>query len=229
MSTRRPVESLLPELPNDEPWYELKFQLRELDADLHELLSRLQQQKTHLGLEEKATQLWSELYELYILEDHDAEAHAPRAVQLAQSLLTLPPEAVPEWGDAAAAQRCDFTLPTDVLACDSLSLASSKLAQHLEGAIAHLSEAHLAIQHALDARGPAHTVLGHVLPHAMRVQQLLQGPVRAQVQSAWQWSVPYWRLMVPEAAAAHDARVAAAEAELAAIEAELDAGEPKKS
>lgn len=229
MSTRRPVESLLPDLPNAEPWYELKFQLQELDADLDELLSRLQKQKGHLGLKEKATQLWSELYELYILEDHDAEAHAPRAVQLAQSLLTLPPEDVPEWGDAAAAQRCDFELPENILACDSLSQAHSKLAHHLEGAISHLSDAHLAIRHALDARGPVRAVLEHILQHATRGQQLLQGPARAHVQSAWRWSVPYWRLMDPTAADAHDARVAQAEAELAAIEAELDAGAPKKS
>ncbi|MCY1082812.1 hypothetical protein [Archangium lansingense] len=228
MSTRRPVESLLLDLPNEEPWYELKFQLRELDADLDELLSRLQKQKTHLGRKEQATQLWSELYELYILEDHDAEAHAPRAVQLAQSLLTLPPEHVPEWGDAASAQRCDFELPEEMLACESLSLAQSKLTDYLEGAIAHLSDAHQAIQHTLDASGSVHAVLGHVLQHATHSQQLLQGPARAHVQSAWRWSVPYWRLMDPEAAAAHDARVAKAETELAAIEAELDAEEPKK-
>lgn len=89
--------------------------------------------------------------------------------------------------------------------------------------------AHRAIRHALDVRAPAHIALEHVLQHAMRGQQLLQGPARAQLQSAWQWSVPYWRMMDPEAAAAHDARAAAAEAGLAAIEAELDTGAPKKS
>jgi hypothetical protein len=49
MVMRRPVESLLPDLPNEEPWFELKFQLRELDADLGELLTRLRKQKAHLG------------------------------------------------------------------------------------------------------------------------------------------------------------------------------------
>jgi hypothetical protein len=230
MDVRRPVESLLPDLPNEEPWFELKFQLRELEADLGESLGRLRNWKAHLGTKEQATQLWRDLYELYVLADHDAEAHAPRVVQLAQCLRTLAPEAVPEWEEVdAAAQGPDFELPEEVRVCHSLSQAQSRLALHLDEALSTLSHAHQAIQEATDARGPVHSVLEHVLPRATLCQQLLQGPAREHVRSAWQWSVPYWRLMDPEAAAAHDARVARAEVELAAIEAELDGQERDKA
>lgn len=229
MDVRRPVESLLPDLPNEEPWFELKFQLRELEADLGELLGRLRNGRAHLGTREQATQLWRDLYELYILADHDAEAHAPRAVQLARCLRTLAPEDVPEWEEHAAAQNPDFELPEEVLACHSLSLAQPRLASHLDEALSTLSRARQAIQEATNARGSVLSVLEHVLPRATLCQQLLQGPAREHVRSAWQWSVPYWRLMDPEAASAHDTRVARAEAELAAIEAELDAQERDKA
>jgi hypothetical protein len=228
MAMRQPVESLLPDLPNEEPWFELKFQLRELDADLGELVTRLQQRKAHLGVKEEATALWSELYELYILANHDAEDHAPRAVQLARHLLTVSTETVPEWGDGAETQPGDFEVPEEILGCHSPSEASSRLALHLDEAVSTLSQARQRILHAANARGPTREVLEHVLQQATRCQQLLQGPAREHVQSAWRWSVPYWRLMDPQAAALHDARAARAEAELAAIEAELDARAPKK-
>jgi hypothetical protein len=229
MDVRRPVESLLPDLPNEEPWFELKFQLRELEADLGELLGRLRNWKAHLGTKEQATQLWSDLYELYILADHDAETHAPRAVQLARGLRTLAPEAVSEWEEEAGAQGPDLELPKEVRACHSLPHAQSRLALHLDESLSTLSRARQAIHEAMDARGPVHSVLEHVLPRATLCQQLLQGPGREHVRSAWQWSILYWRLMDPEAAAAHDARVARAEAELATIEAELDAQERDKA
>ncbi|QRN98153.1 hypothetical protein JRI60_03510 [Archangium violaceum] len=225
---RRPVEALLPDLPNEEPWFELKFQLRELDADLGELLMRLRVRKADLGAREKTTQLWSELYELYIQANHDAEDHAPRAVQLAQHLLAVPTAPVPEWGDGTEPRSCDFAIPEEILGCHSLPEVSSRLARQLDEAISTFSQAHQAILHAVDSHGTVRAVLEHVLQHSTRCQQLLQGPAREHVRSAWQWSVPYWRLMDPESAAAHDARAAVAEAELATIEAELDAREPKK-
>ncbi|WP_257451548.1 hypothetical protein [Archangium lipolyticum] len=228
MAMRRPTETLLPDLSNEEPWFELKFQLRELDADLGDLLMRLRIQKAAVGAKEEATQLWSELYELYILANHDAEDHAPRAVQLAQHLLTEPTVPVPEWSFGTETHPCDFELPEEISGCHALPEVSSRLALHLDEAISAFSQAHQTVVHAMDIRGTVRAVLEHVLQHAARCQQLLQGPAREHVRSAWQWSVPYWRLMDPESAAAHDARATEAEAELAIIEAELDAREPKK-
>jgi hypothetical protein len=85
--TRRSAKDLLPDLPDDEPWFELKFQLWELDWDLRGIIARIEEWKTRLGEKEQARKLAGAVSQLYFDVDHDAQAHAPRAVQLAGCLL----------------------------------------------------------------------------------------------------------------------------------------------
>jgi hypothetical protein len=204
------VEDLLPDLPAHEPWYELKFQLRELEADLDSLSHKLQRLKPVLGSKEQAQVLATELERLYGSIDHDAQAHAPRAVQLAQHLLTEPPENAPEWGHWSPS--CDFDIPQEIFGCRSLPEAQSQVAWHMEQTASALQQAHQAMLSAIQVRGSIRSVLEQVLQQARRCEQFLRGPAIQHAQAAYRWAEPYWRLMDPKAAAAHDARVAQLEA-----------------
>jgi len=107
---RRRFEDILKELPHEEPWLELKFQLSELETDLGTLLDELTRGKSMLGAREQARKLTGLLSDVYSQVDHDAEAHAQRAMELARGLLTFPPESVPAWATAGAS-RLDFEVP----------------------------------------------------------------------------------------------------------------------
>lgn len=223
---QRSAKDLLPDLPSEEPWLELKFQLRELDRDLKDIHAQLQQWKQRLGQREQAMKLEAAMRDLFFQVDHDAHAHAPRAVQLAQCLLTLPPEAVPEWGDMAGASRAEFGVPEEIMGCRSLEEAQANLAQHLEATLSAVQRAREAALRAAAARGPSRAVLEEVLKEASLCCRLLQEEAWPHAEKTYQWSKPYWRLMDPQAAAEYDSRVAQAEAEL---ESELDreqAGRP---
>ncbi|HEX8440198.1 hypothetical protein [Archangium sp.] len=210
-----PVTDLLLDLPNEEPWYELKFQLRELDVDLLGILEQLRRLEAQLGVKSEAQALSARLRHLYFEIDHDSEAHAPRAVQLAQCLLTLPPEAIPPWGDEAGAHRFDFDIPSDILACRSLAEAQARVFLHQEQTFSAVQRAREAVLRAADLRGSRHQVLLEVLREATLCCRTLQDEAWTHARSAYQWSEPYWRLCDPESASAHDARLA--EAELAAL------------
>jgi hypothetical protein len=220
--TERSAKDLLPDLPDEEPWLELRFQLRELDWDLRGIIARFQECKALLGVKEHAQKLAGSVSQLYFDVDHDAQAHAPRAVQLARCLLTMPPESVPEWGDMAGATRAEFEIPLEIKNCTSLEQAQGSLAWHLDEAVSVVSQAHEAALRAAAVRGSRMLVLEQVLKEATLCCRLLQEQAWLHAEKAYQWSQPYWRLMDPTGAAEHDTRAAAARTEAEAELADLD-------
>ncbi len=226
---RRRFEDILKDLPHEEPWLELKFQLSELDTDLGTLLDALTRGKSMLGVRERARELTGLLSDVYSQVDHDAEAHAQRAMELARGLLAFPPESVPAWATAGAS-RLDFEVPPDIQACTSLQAAQAQVALHLEETFSAVQRAHQSVLLAADMTGPRGVVLEQVLKEATLCHQLLQDPAWPHAQAACQWSELYWRLIDPEGAAAHDARAAKAHAEMEAELAALDAakGSPRE-
>ncbi len=207
---------LLPDLPNDEPWLELKFQLQELDSDSKRILRKLEEAVLWVGEKERALMLFTSIRQLYFDVDHDAHAHAPRAVQLAQGLLTLAPEAVPPWGEMAGASRAEFDIPAEIRNCTSLPQAQGEMVRHLGGAASVVRLAHEAVLRAGASRGSCREVLEQVLREAVLFCRLLQEQACARAQQAYQWAWPYWRLAAPQEAAEHDARIAQEEADVAA-------------
>jgi hypothetical protein len=221
MSEHLTSTGLLPDLPEGEPWSELRFQLAELGNDIRRMLEKLQPLGLLLGMKAESRGLASMLGQLHDEVEHDATAHAPRAVLLARHLLMEPGAPVPEWDFV---HELDNVIPPEVLACSSLTEAQAQVARHMEEALAALHGARQAVLSAVEVRGPVQGVLEHVLAQAMLCEQLMRGPARTHAREAWCWAQPYWRLMDPEAAAAEDARQAAVEAELATIEAEPETG-----
>ncbi|HYO57933.1 hypothetical protein [Archangium sp.] len=188
------TELLLPDLPNEEPWFELKFQIHELAWDLQRVLERLKALELQLGIKAGVLRLVMALGQIHDEIDHDARAHAPRAVLLARHLLDSPTESVPEWDFEHGS---DNTFSPEILACRSLVEAQTRMTLHMEETSSAVYRAHQALLRALDVRGPVRSVLEHVLQQATLCQQILQGPAWEHSRDARRWAEPYWRLMDP--------------------------------
>jgi hypothetical protein len=210
---------LLPDLPNDEPWLELKFHLQELYGDSSDVLRRLLELKPLLDVSAKARHLREALFDIYGAVHHHAKDHARRAMELAGDLLIRSPDSIPEWepGKGGAA---DFAIPPEVSACTSLDEARAKLTFHVEELISAVDTTLKAVLRAAGRRGSRHEVLEAVRDEATTVYQSLHDAALPHARGAYCWSEQHWRLADPEGASAYDKRAAEIDAELAALEGE---------
>ncbi|MDY7226034.1 hypothetical protein [Hyalangium rubrum] len=213
------AQMLLPDLPNDEPWFELKFHLQELHGDSRDTLQKLQELKPLLGIRGESHQLHEELFTLYGAVHHHAKDHARRAMELAGHLLTRTPESVPEWKPGAEG-TANFDIPSEVSACTSLEDSRTQLAFHMNALFASVDRAHHSVLRAAGARGSMRQVLEAVHAEASAAFASLHDDALPHARDAYCWSEQHWRLADPEAAAAHDQRSAEIDAELAALEKE---------
>lgn len=183
----------LPDLPDEEPWYELKFQLRELHYDLISALEALRDSSAQLAVKEKAGPRIAMLRRLYVQLTHDTEDHSRRALELADHLLTHPPEEVPVWKPGEELSD-DHGLPPEVLACTSLNDSGNRLAWHLEQLALLLDRAHQSVLRAAEARGSRQEVLTHIQREALHFHELLQSSL-PHAQNAYRWARQHWRLV----------------------------------
>jgi hypothetical protein len=213
------AQTLLPDLPNEEPWYELKFQFQELHGDSRELLRRLLALKPLLNANAQSRHVGHELFDIYGAVHHDAKDHARRAMELAGHLLTRSPDSVPEW-EPAQDGAADFAIPPGVSACTSLDEARARLAFHVEDLRSAIDKALQAVLRVAGLRGSHHEVLQAVRAEATTVYACLHDVALPHAREAYCWSEQHWRLADPEGASAHDKRVAQIDAEIANLKEE---------
>jgi hypothetical protein len=211
------AHTLLPDLPNDEPWLELKFHLQELDGDSSAVLRRLLELKPLLNVPAEARRLHDALFDIYGAVHHHAKDHARRAMELAGGLLLRSPDSIPEWepGKDGAA---DFAIPPEVSACTSLDEARARLSLHVEELTSAVDKASQAVLRAAGRRGSRQEVLEAVRDESSTIYQSLHDVALPHAQGGYCWSEQYWRLADPEGASAYDKRAAEIDAEMAALE-----------
>ncbi|WP_224249219.1 hypothetical protein [Hyalangium gracile] len=213
------AQTLLPDLPDEEPWYELKFQFQELHEDCSRLLRKLLPLAPQLTINARSRHIYDELFDIHGVVHHDAKDHARRAMELAGYLLTRSPGSIPEWNPGEDG-TADFSIPLEVSACTSLDTARARLTFHVEGLRSAIDKALQAVLRAASLRGARHQVLEAVQAEATGIYETLHNVALPHAQAAYCWSEQHWRLADPEGAAAHDQRSAEIDAELASLEEE---------
>jgi hypothetical protein len=190
----------LPDFPDTPAMGELRFHLRELHWDLTGLVARLRELLARPTDDAAATRrLRQELGVVVAAIEHDAQHHAPRALELIRAFGALFPDPeVPRPDNSAPDERGDGRDP------DLASEATGQLASALQQVLRGLEEALATVDRAAAMSGAKPGAVETIQGSLTDVVQVLGVQSAPAAMRALDLAVSLHRLLDPEAAAEED-------------------------
>lgn len=193
------VSDILPDLPDVEPYYEMKFHLDDLKSDLPPVLGAVQKARAILS-DPAQDDAKGETCDALINVHHNATYHCPRALFLAEALLQNPDAQVPEL-DVEAQPHIPDAPP---MPGSSLAESRAKALEHLNQVEPPLREAIELVNRTCEVRGERAEVLDAISKAIPAIYTKLHDEALPHAIQAASWADTLWRLSNPVLAARYD-------------------------